>query len=590
VVLGVQRPWNLEVMTSGVFRVSRYSHLVGGPVRDQRSGEAVVVPGEERWQRAAAQRVPAGQVVDTGDEPLIASGVVFYREGISTTVSVLRAVDESLSQEACWVRHTLLVNGKADASLGVLHTRPQGGCDTLLGGPLTLRGAPLAISAGGDTETQVLSGLLPVCVHEGAPRDVLVIGWGSGVSVGATLQAAVSRVVAVELEREVIAAARAFEPQNHAPQLDGRVHIAMEDGRNYLEATADRFDVIISEPSNPWIAGCGNLFTREFFAQVRRRLRPGGVFLQWLQAYEMAPENVWSILGTLADEFQSVHVFGPAGAPSDLLLVARARGGPLAWGSMERCLAIPGVRAELARLGIRGAADLVARLLSGPAGVRRLTATAPRNTDDNARIEFAAPKDLVNYRRYSARRITSELRATLRDARSEVSGLPDDAAARLCWAAARAGRLDAAAASKGTGDAGRCGAAARRLLEKVRPPSRQELVRLLGADRAGVDVRVKRVMEVFSLPEAGPGAPLANPEAARRARLALDFAPDERGAAFAVLGHYLAARGERFRALQYLLAAQADGVAGRYPVQDLVARQYAACRLHARALDAIGGP
>jgi hypothetical protein len=162
--------------------------------------------------------------------------------------------------------------------------------------------------------------------------------------------------------------------------------------------------------------------------------------------------------------------------------------------------------------------------------------------------------------------------------RSEVSGLPDDAAARLCWAAARAGRLEAAAAATGQGEAGleSCRAAARQLLEKVRPPAHDDLVRLLGAERAGAADRAS-----------------SEPEASERriARLARDLAEEERGAAFTLLGHYLAGRGERFRGLQYLLAAQAEGGAGgSYPLRPLVARQLAACRQYARALNELDRP
>jgi spermidine synthase len=563
--LALFHPWNLDLMTAGVFRVSRYQGLIGVGAAAA-TPTPVVIPGEDRWRDAARRIIPPSRVVDTDEEPTVGQGITFHREGVATTASILRAVDESLSDAACWVRRTLLVNGKPDASINALHARPRSGCAALLQGPLP---PATSISPTGDTETQILSGLLPICVHGGVapPQDVLVIGWGSGITVGAALRAPIRRLIAVELEARVIEAARAFEPENHAPQRDPRLRLATEDGRNYLAATDEAFDVIISEPSNPWIAGCGNLFTREFFRSVRDRLRPDGVFLQWLQAYEIAPENVWSLLGTLADEFE-VHVFSPARASSDLLLVARRRRGPLPWSAMERCLAQPGVRAELSRIAISEPADLAARLLAGPSGVRRLSAGAPRNTDDNARIEFAAPKDLINYRRYSSRTIVNVLRESLGDGRSELAGLPADAADRLCWATLRAGRPRKAAESVDAASPSLrgCGRAAQAILRPPPPLDRALAASLFSDDAAD------RVVDAFGR---GPYQIAA----------VLPSAPTP-SSAFALLGHYLAIRNQSYRSILYLTAADvsAPHLARSYPLRQLAARQYAACRLYPLAV------
>ena len=301
----------------------------------------------------------------------------------------------------------------------------------------------MRFSPSGDAETQLLSALLPIVLGPAKARSGLVIGWGSGVSVGAARAAGLGRVVAVELEEEVINAARAFEPFNGVPQRDRGVTLVTEDGRNYLASRDERFDVIISEPSNPWMAGCGSLFTQEFFRQVRAHLRPSGVFLQWLQAYEIAPRNVWSILRTLSSVFPSVHVFSPVGAPTDLLLVARPAEGRLSWPELQRRFAHQPTRDALAQVGIFGAADLLVRLRAGPRGVREISAGAPLNTDDNARIEFAAPRDLIEYRRYSPRTILDGLQRTLK-LKTEVLRWPAGAQESLCEAELRAGLVAAA--------------------------------------------------------------------------------------------------------------------------------------------------
>ena len=518
-VLGLVRPWNLKVMTSGVFRVSRYEGLIGAA---RNSGEDI--PRDEERERRARRRIPVQQVIDTLQEPSAGYDILFHREGITTTVSLTRSVNESLSTAACWVRSALLVNGKPDASLSVLHRSPPGGCKDLLHRPT---GPGLRISPSGDAETQILSGLLPVLVHDGdrPPGSMLVIGWGSGITVGAALQAPLSRVVAVELEREVVEAARGFEPYNHRPRADPRLRLVNEDGRNYLAVNPEFYDLVVSEPSNPWIAGCGNLFTREFFRLVHSRLGADGVFLQWLQAYEIAPENVLSILGTLSDVFPSVFVFRPAEAPTDLLLVARkGRRGTLSWPVIEKRLAIPAVRRELGRVRVETPADVVARLLAGPARVRKVTSGVPRNTDDNARIEFATPKDLINYQRYSSRQVARILGIAVPHRRELLRGVPGDFCSRHCWGLLAAGRPQEAVQLGRT--AGHCVERAATLLAPLPPVPPEHL-----ASRARG----------------------ASPAAALRTLLGRRRVP------WAVLGHLYALAEEPYPALVYLLGAQETG-------------------------------
>jgi spermidine synthase len=525
-VLYLARPWNLEVMTAGVFRVSRYEALLGGT--EHRREEAV--PRDDRLEQAARRLVPTADVVDTLQEPAAGYAVVFHREGVTTTVSMARTVEGSLSSRACWVRHSLLVNGKPDASLSVLRARPAGGCKALLAAG-RLAGPGLAVSPAGDAETQILSGLLPVLLHPGGdPRTMLIIGWGSGITAGAALQAPLERVTAVELEREVIEAARHFEPENHAPQRNPRLRLVNEDGRNYLAVSPERFDVVVSEPSNPWIAGCGNLFTREFFELVRSRLGPRGVYLQWLQAYEIAPRNVRSILATLNRVFPSTFVFRPVQASSDLLIVALKGEDRLDWDALRRRMRLPGVRRELGRIRIRRPADIVARLIAGPRGIRRRIAGVPLNTDDNARIEFATPKDLINYQRYSASSITGKLVEPLARRRRYVKGRPADFVDRLCWALLDAGRpTDAATLRRASGRATpgaleRCHEVAARLSEPIAAPD----LELLGLSGVKPRVALKRLL-------------------------------GRRDPPFAVLGHLYARLDRPFPALAYLLAARRQG-------------------------------
>ncbi len=247
-------------------------------------------------------------------------------------------------------------------------------------------------SSHGDMPTQTLSGLLPMLVHP-SPKDVAVIGCGTCVTVGAALNANPERLVLIELEPKVVDAAHAyFGQQNGEPRNDPRVTVVGDDGRNYMMRPGALFDVIISEPSNPWMTGASSLFTVEFFELAEKRLKEGGMFLQWLQAYELAPERIASVLRTFHHVFPHVLVFSAHPDSNDLLLLGSNAPIDLERRRMEErftLLAEPAKRAELRDLD-----DLLALLLVTGEDFAGLP-EVPLNTDDNALIEFGAPKDLL---------------------------------------------------------------------------------------------------------------------------------------------------------------------------------------------------
>ncbi|MBI5477352.1 MAG: fused MFS/spermidine synthase [Deltaproteobacteria bacterium] len=446
VLVGFYQPWNRGLMTAGVFRISRFAEFetdVRG-FRDSMKDTWGFPPAEtpDAWEQAARATLTLDDAIDTQSENLDLQRMLFYQEGIITTVSTGQMIFDAIGETGCWLRQSLKVNGKADASLSVRYPRPQGKrcrdlADDEARDPTGSGG--WVISPGGDAETQILSGLLPVLLHPGTPRRALVVGWGSGMTVGATMQSPVDTIEAVELERAVIDGAAVFRPYNHNADRDPRVKLVDNDGRNYLEMTNEQHDVIISEPSNPWITGASNLFTREFFRTVRSRLAPGGRYLQWLQIYEIAPDNVRSILGTLARVFPEVLVFQPQHSRADLLIVA-GDGVTLDWKNLERRFADPRTRAELERLDILNPEDVVARLLLSAAGVRTWTRGFHENTDDSARVEYRAPLDLINFRRFSFEAIGKELAGFRGDPLLVTKAPPPDAALRLAHSYLRVAR------------------------------------------------------------------------------------------------------------------------------------------------------
>jgi spermidine synthase len=196
----------------------------------------------------------------------------------------------------------------------------------------------------------------------------------------------------VELEPAVVEASRFFNHVNHRPLEDPRTRLRVNDGRNFLLTTRDRYDVIISEPSNPWMTGVSNLFTQNFFQLGRSRLREGGIFCQWLQLYGMDPAMLRTAIRTFQSVFPYVLIFQAIGR--DLLLLGSERPVLLDLPRLEAQLSVPDVAEDLRRVGIGGPYDLLAKFTLGTEEVETLTAGVPINTDDNALIEFGAPRTL----------------------------------------------------------------------------------------------------------------------------------------------------------------------------------------------------
>jgi spermidine synthase len=245
-------------------------------------------------------------------------------------------------------------------------------------------------STSGDMETQLMATHLPLLLHA-APRDVMVIGLASGISVGGAAAHPVERVRVVEVEAAMVPAARLFSEFNGNVLEDPRVEVSINDARNELEFSPQMYDVIASEPSNPWMTVASNLFTEEFFALARTRLRQGGIFCQWLQTYYLPTDDMRSIISAFRSAFPHVWVFETFDG-TDLLLVGSTGRLELDLARMDERIGELRVRMDLARINVDSAVDVLPLFRLGDSEVDRLLDGAPRNTDDNARVEFSAPK------------------------------------------------------------------------------------------------------------------------------------------------------------------------------------------------------
>ncbi len=250
---------------------------------------------------------------------------------------------------------------------------------------------------GPDLLTQALLGHLPLLAHA-APKAVLVIGMGSGVTLGAVVRYPVASIDLVEIAPEVVAlGARWFAAENHGAIDDPRLSVHLEDGRNFVAFREDRaWDVIINEPSNPWMTGVANLFTDEFFAQVRRRLRPEGILAQWFHYYNMPIDDVRGLLATLRRHFERVYVFALRERAVRGDMVVLAANHPIDFTAALTALLGGGPTSDDLRGVHLDAAELLEGFVLGPENIDAFVGGAPLNSDDHPVVELDAPRALFD--------------------------------------------------------------------------------------------------------------------------------------------------------------------------------------------------
>ncbi len=305
---------------------------------------------------------------------LKAGTLLYYREGAAATVSVKKLTGTT----------TLAVDGKVDASNR------------------------------SDMLTQKMVAHLPLLLHDN-PREVMIVGLGSGATVGSALRHPIARADVLEISPEVVAASSFFVAENYDALKDPRTNLIVGDGRSHLLLTNRKYDVIISEPSNPWIAGVAALFTREFFSGARDRLAAGGIMCQWANAYNISDADLRSIAATFTSVFPNGSVWLVGG--DDVLFVGSEAPIDARLAGIERNWRRPGVADDLAKVSVLDPFSILSLYMGGPAELDRYAQGARAFSDDRMTLEFSAPRELH-------RRSGGENAATL-GAMLEKDGGPD---------------------------------------------------------------------------------------------------------------------------------------------------------------------
>jgi hypothetical protein len=174
---------------------------------------------------------------------------------------------------------------------------------------------------------------------------------------------AIRRVDTIEIEPAMVAGARLFGDRVERAYSDPRSTVYIDDARTFFSTRQPHYDLIISEPSNPWVSGVAGLFSAEHYQRIKRHLNPGGVYVQWLQLYEFNLPLTISVLKAFAENFNDYVIY--QGGSGDLLIAGVAEG---QLGAMSaEFVNEPGLRDELARVGIENLADIASRLIANKA-------------------------------------------------------------------------------------------------------------------------------------------------------------------------------------------------------------------------------
>ncbi|MGA1823397.1 MAG: fused MFS/spermidine synthase [bacterium] len=281
--------------------------------------------------------------------------VIYHKEGVSTTVTI---------KESAQGERYFLVNGKGDAS----STK--------------------------DLPTQELLAHIPLLLHSNA-KSVLVIGLASGITLGSAGLYPLEQLDCIEISPESIAASHYFDHLNYNILEDPRVSVIIEDGRNHVALTNKTYDVIISEPSNPWIAGIADLFTQEFFHLCRKRLNPGGIACVWIHAYTLEDKIFRSIVRTFQSVFPYCSLWETA-LGIDFLLIGSEEKITTDYGTIVTLLEDEGIANDLKRINSKNAVDVLAHFIMDEKNIKEYVNVdgVSIHTDDNALLEFAAPQTL----------------------------------------------------------------------------------------------------------------------------------------------------------------------------------------------------
>jgi spermidine synthase len=281
-----------------------------------------------------------------------------------------------------------------------------------------ISGKSEASSAPLDMRLQRMMGDIPALVQP-APRSVLVVGFGAGVTAGSFVpNPDVKRIVICELEKLIPPASdEFFGKENFHVLHDPRTEMVYDDARHYIFTAPETYDVITTDPIHPWVKGTSTLYSKEYFELVKSHLKPGGVVAQWLPIYDSDEQTVKTEMATFFSVFPNSTVWSnyQNGDGYDLVLLGRSESTPINIDALEGRLSQPSyanLAASLAEVGFHSGLELMATYVGRASDLAPLLEGVPINEDINLRLQYLAGlglnsavspetyRDIVAYRRF----------------------------------------------------------------------------------------------------------------------------------------------------------------------------------------------
>lgn len=357
--------WLLRRSGARLQRAEGFAAVIGGVLAATLTARAEVLDPE---------RLSSG-VFRYGKAQPEQTRVGYYRDGKTASVAVRSAPNRTVS---------IMTNGKPDAAIQL----------------------DAALPPTEDEYTMTLLGALPLLVKPEA-KTFANIGFGSGLTAEVVLSHRGPRALdTVEIEPAMVAGARSFFPRVVRPYRDRRSVVYFEDAKSYFARHGRRYDVIISEPSNPWVNGVASLFTAEFYRDAKRYLAPEGLFVQWIHHYEFDDRLLGSVLLALAENFEDFDMYESSGGDFIVLAVARGRV-PL---PVDLPRDEPAFLEQLKRIGVTGREHLAVRRVGTRRQLVALFAPldSPLNSDFRPFVQIEATRA-----RFARRSATAALQLAL---------------------------------------------------------------------------------------------------------------------------------------------------------------------------------
>lgn len=242
-------------------------------------------------------------------------------------------------------------------------------------------------TAGGSAYMQAM-GLVPMLVHPN-PKDALVMCFGTGSTLGTVARFPGVAVDGVEIDRNVLGLAHWFERWNHRVLEQPQVDVHVQDARRFIRWTDRKYDVITLEPMSPVQAGVNNLYSREFYKEAHKRLKEGGIMMQWLPLHLVTQEDAWAILKTFRAEFDHVTVWNSF-LTRIVLLVGSDTPVSLNKSRWDATMRNPELKTLAAQIGLHGFIDFMDFYITDGGALEPLLASAKIITDDHRILEHSA--------------------------------------------------------------------------------------------------------------------------------------------------------------------------------------------------------